>query len=284
MRNRGPLTIDWAAAPTRHKRYPAAERVRLPWTGSGRGLLGELLRDLLGLTRIVWSHHLGDGGEPLGRPPMLLAGRPAPSGGGLYPIEAYVAAREPHLPAALYHYDPVHHVLERVRGGDHVPALTGLLAGGPRADVVIVLSAVFWRSMFKYGDFGYRLICQETGVLIAQALAVGERLGLAGGAHLRFADGQVDRLLGLDSTREATLAALTLTLPPTNPHPPAPHRPLPHRSSRPPPRSRPPSRSRPPPRSRLPPRRPPPRRSSRPSPRSRSPPAPLGRCRRRLMS
>ncbi|AQZ61453.1 hypothetical protein BKM31_08175 [[Actinomadura] parvosata subsp. kistnae] len=226
MRNRGPLTIDWAAAPTRHKRYPAAERVRLPWTGSGRGLLGELLRDLLGLTRIVWSHHLGDGGEPLGRPPMLLAGRPAPSGGGLYPIEAYVAAREPHLPAALYHYDPVHHVLERVRGGDHVPALTGLLAGGPRADVVIVLSAVFWRSMFKYGDFGYRLICQETGVLIAQALAVGERLGLAGGAHLRFADGQVDRLLGLDSTREATLAALTLTLPPTNPHPPAPAPPL----------------------------------------------------------
>ncbi|MET8862777.1 SagB family peptide dehydrogenase [Nonomuraea sp. NPDC004580] len=215
MRNRRPLDIDWAAAPTRHKRYPRAERVPLPWNAAHP--LGELLRHLLGLTRIVWSHHLGDGGRPLGRPPMLLAGRPAPSGGGLYPVEAYVAAGEPHVPAALYHYDPVHHVVERVRGGDHVPALAGLLGGGDRADVVVVLSAVFWRSMFKYGDFGYRLVCQETGVLIAQALAVAERLGLEGGAHLRFADGEVDRLLGLDGAREAALAALTLS------HPPAKH-------------------------------------------------------------
>ncbi|GAA2835623.1 nitroreductase family protein [Nonomuraea rubra] len=239
MRDRGPLSIDWAAAPTRHKRYPGAGRVRLPWTADRHhplGLLGELLRDLLGMTRIVWSHHLDDGGEPSGRPPMLLTGRPAPSGGGLYPIEAYVAAGdvlspgdaallpegeslspigEPHLPAGLYHYDPVHHVLERLRDGDHVPALTGLLADSSPADLVIVLPAVFWRSMFKYGDFGYRLICQETGVLIAQALAVGGRLGLATRAHLRFPDGEMDRLLGLDGTREATLAVLTFTLPPT---------------------------------------------------------------------
>ena len=219
MRNRGPLDIDWSSAPTRHKRYPGAERVRLPWAAapstSGPGLLGELLRDLLGVTRVVWSHHLGDGGEPLGRPPMLLTGRPAPSGGGLHPIEAYVAAREPHLPAALYHYDPVHHVLERVRDGDHVPALTGLLGGAP-SDVVIVLSAVFWRSMFKYGDFAYQLICQETGVLIAQALALGERLGVTGGAQLCFPDGEVNRLLGLDGTRESAMAALTLSLPETS--------------------------------------------------------------------
>ncbi|WP_433443594.1 SagB family peptide dehydrogenase [Nonomuraea sp. CA-141351] len=216
MRNRGPLSIDWAAAPTRHKRYPGAERARLPWAagdGSPLGLIGELLRDLLGMTRLVWSHHLDDRGEPLGRPPMLLTGRPAPSGGGLYPIEAYVAAGEPGLPAALYHYNPVHHELERVRDGDHVPALTGLLVDGPAADMAVVLSAVFWRSMFKYGDFGYRLICQETGVLVAQALAVGGRLGLAGRAGLRFPDGEVDRLLGLDGTREAALAVLTLTLP-----------------------------------------------------------------------
>ncbi|TDD19718.1 SagB family peptide dehydrogenase [Nonomuraea diastatica] len=226
MRNRGALSIDWAAAPTRHKRYPGAERVRLPWTagdGPAPGLLGELLRNLLGMTRIVWSHHLDDGGEPVGRPPMLLTGRPAPSGGGLYPIEAYVAAGGPHLPglpAALYHYDPVHHVLERVRDDDHVPALTALPPDGVAADMAIVLSAVFWRSMFKYGDFGYRLICQETGVLVAQALAVGGRLGLAGRARLRFPDGEVDRLLGLDGVREAALAVLTFTLPSGGARPP----------------------------------------------------------------
>ncbi|MFI6708882.1 SagB family peptide dehydrogenase [Nonomuraea sp. NPDC050478] len=220
MRNRGQLSIDWGGAPTRHKRYPDAVRTRLPWEsgdGSALGRIGELLRDLLGMTRLVWCHQLDDGGEPAGRPPMLLTGRPAPSGGGLYAIEAYVAAGEPRpqgLPAALYHYDPVHHVLERVRGGDHTGALAGLLADGPAADVAIVLSAVFWRSMFKYGDFGYRLICQETGVLVAQALAAGGRLGLPCRAWLRFPDGEVDRLLGLDGAREAALAVLTLTLPP----------------------------------------------------------------------
>ncbi|WP_248963616.1 SagB family peptide dehydrogenase [Sphaerisporangium perillae] len=220
MRNRGPLSIDRANAPTRHKRYPEAERAVLPWgttrEGAALDLIGELLRELLGVARVVWFHQLDDLGGPLGEPPILLAGRPAPSGGGLYPIEAYVAAGEPRvpgLPAALYHYDPVHHALERVREGDHTPALTGLLADSPAPDVTLVLSAVFWRSMFKYGDFGYRLMCQETGVLLAQALAVAGRLGLATRAHLRFPDGEVDRLLGLDGAREAALAVLTLTLP-----------------------------------------------------------------------
>lgn len=227
MRNRGPLSVDWAGVPTRHKRYPGTERVRLPWEaggGSALGPVGELLRDLLGMTRLVWCHQLDDGGAPVGRPPMLITGRPAPSGGGLYPIEAYVAAggpRLPGLPAALYHYDPVHHVLERVRGGDHVAALTGLLADGPEADVAVVLSAVFWRSMFKYGDFGYRLICQETGVLAAQALDVGGRLGLGCRAWLRFPDGEVNGLLGLDGARESALAVLTLALHPGSPGPPA---------------------------------------------------------------
>ncbi|MFF0311164.1 SagB family peptide dehydrogenase [Streptosporangium sp. NPDC004379] len=217
MRNRGPLSIDWANAPTRHKRYPGAERIVLPWAtrdDTPLGLLGELLRELLGLARLVWLHRLDDDGAPLGGPPAFLLGRPAPSGGGLYPIEAYVAAGEsrvPGLPAALYHYDPVHHALERVREGDHTPSLTGPLADAPASDVTLVLSAVFWRSMFKYGDFGYRLVCQETGVLVAQALAVAGRLSVTARAHLRFPDGEVDRLLGLDGVREAAMAVLTLT-------------------------------------------------------------------------
>ncbi|WP_169947008.1 SagB family peptide dehydrogenase [Microbispora sp. H11081] len=219
MRDRGPLSVDWANAPTRHKRYPGAERVALPWAtrdDTPLGLVGELLRELLGMARVVWFHPMDDVGDPLGEPPMFLLGRPAPSGGGLYPIEAYVVAGErrvPGLPAALYHYDPVHHALERVREGDHAPALAGLVADARDPDVTVVLSAVFWRSMFKYGDFGYRLMCQETGVLIAQALAVAGRLRVAGRAHLRFPDEEVDRLLGLDGAREAAMAVLTFTLP-----------------------------------------------------------------------
>jgi len=218
LRDRGPLTIDRSTAPTRHKRYPGAPRIVLPWPTSpdrtGLSAVGELLRELLGVARLIWFHQVDDTGRPVGGPPVLLLGRPAPSGGALYPIEAYLAVGGPET-AGLYHYDPVHHLLERVRDGDHRAALAGIpdVAPAVRPDVVLVLSAVFWRSMFKYGDLGYRLVCQETGVLLAQALAVGERLGMTGEIRLRFADPRLDRLLGLDGRREGALAVLVLELP-----------------------------------------------------------------------
>ncbi|RVX45516.1 SagB-type dehydrogenase family enzyme [Nonomuraea polychroma] len=215
LRERGPLAVDWSAAPTRHKRYPDAARIPLPHNAkspSGLGELaaaGELLRELLGIARLIWYHPTDDQGRPAGGPPLLLLGRPAPSGGALYPVEAYLACGD------LYHYDPVHHALERVRQGEHTPELTACLAcpPAPQPHAVLVLSGVFLRSMFKYGDLGYRLVCQEVGVLAAQALAVGRRLGVEVGVHLRFEDARVERLLGLDGAREGALAVLTLRLP-----------------------------------------------------------------------
>ncbi|MEU4403026.1 hypothetical protein AB0F88_00785 [Streptosporangium sp. NPDC023963] len=171
MADRGPLDIRWDLAPLRHKRYPSAE-----WA-EPRHPLGALLRGMLGITRVIWRHT--DAG------PMAIPGRPAPSGGGLYPIEAYVAC-----PDGLFHYDPVHEVLEVLRTGDHGPAR-------------ICLTAVFWRSMFKYGDYAYRLICQEIGVLRTQAEVVAATLGLT------VTPGDAgDALLGLDESRESLLAVL----------------------------------------------------------------------------
>ncbi|GAA4088763.1 hypothetical protein GCM10022248_68310 [Nonomuraea soli] len=207
LRERGPLDVRWDRAPTRHKRYPEAARVTLPWRTtaepSPEALAGALLRELLGFDRLVWLHQLDEEGAAAGGAPMLVLGRPAPSGGALYPIEAYVA-----LAGGLYHYDPVHHVLELVRGGDHRP-----VSGLPEAGGVLVLTAVFWRSMFKYGDFGYRLMCQETGVLLAQAQAAGARLGIGVRAHLGLREADLECVLGLDGRREAVMAALSLTFP-----------------------------------------------------------------------
>lgn len=218
LRERGALDIDWSAAPTRHKRYPGAPRLPLPWPpsvaascdGSGAAAaVGGLLGDLLGLARSIWYHATDDEGRPEGVQPLLLLGRPAPSGGALYPMEAYLATGdEMDSPAAVFHYDPVHHALERVRDGDHRPGLAE--PGIDVPDAVLALTAVFGRSAFKYGDLAYRLVCQETGVLLAQALAVGEGLGLSAEVRLRYDDERVDRLLGLDGEREATLAVVAL--------------------------------------------------------------------------
>ncbi|MCO6006962.1 SagB family peptide dehydrogenase [Actinoallomurus purpureus] len=196
--------IDWRAAPARFKHYPHAPRIVLD---DGRWP-GELLRGLLGLTRIIWNHSHDEIGEPVPGRRHVTIGRPAPSGGDLYPIEAYPATAR-----GLCHYDVAHHGLESIGEGDHRPAFTRLLARSPAATpgMVLALTAVFWRNGFKYDDFAYRLACQEVGILAAQALALADPLGLDVTIHIDF-DGQAaDRLLGLDTAAESTLAILTIS-------------------------------------------------------------------------
>jgi SagB-type dehydrogenase family enzyme len=199
--------------------YPVEKVTSLPWDPRGETLpgdfLGILLRDLYGLTRANWLHP-ADSAVAIGAPPELGVFRPAPSGGALYPIEIYLATpKAPGMPAALHHYDPVHHVLHLLRDGDHRAALADLLIAPPAdpPDLLLVLTTVFWRNAFKYQEFGYRLQHQETGVLIAQAHAVTGRLGGTVTAHLRYPDEQVNQLLGLDTFRQSATAVLAVRHP-----------------------------------------------------------------------
>lgn len=224
------VQVDWAAAPARYKAYPAARRVVLPWPPDRRSArpgdqpgdrhlerLSALLYGLSGLTRLSWSHPVDPmTGRGLGNPPGQVVLRPAPSGGALYPVEVYLATgttTDP--PTGLYHYDPAHHTMDLLRDGDHRAALTGLLPAPPETtpDLILALAPLWWRNAFKYHEFGYRIMCQETGVLTAQALAVAEPLGLAATVHLRYADEPVNRLLGLETFRESVTALLTFHQP-----------------------------------------------------------------------
>ncbi|MFC5182274.1 nitroreductase family protein [Actinomadura harenae] len=195
--------IDWDAAPPAHKRYARTERIPL----EDGAWAGELLRGLLSVTRIDWEHPHDETGEPVPGRPRLRVARSVPSGGGLYPIDAYVADGR-----SLCHYDVVHHGLEVVRAGDHRPALEELFARPSAASGLVVgLAARWWRGGFKYGDFAYRLACQEIGVLAAQALALAGPLGLRATVHLDFDARAADRLLGLDPSAEGTLALITVS-------------------------------------------------------------------------
>ncbi|MFC5826353.1 hypothetical protein [Nonomuraea insulae] len=209
---REPVPVESATAPPRYKRYPGTSRTVLDdcWTG-------HVLRGLIGLTRIAWIRPNDEAGFPRPGRASVVIGRPGPSGGALYPIEAYTVGG-----SALCHYDVVHHMLETVREGDHRPFLTGLLTGPPAwshdtvvgpgvVELMVVLTAVFWRNGVKYGDFAYRLQCQEIGVLAAQALALAEVLGLRAAVHLAFDGDAADRLLGLEPADEGALAVLSFS-------------------------------------------------------------------------
>lgn len=138
--------------------------------------------------------------------PQLL--RTAPSGGALYPLELYVLPRRVEgLETALYHYDPLRHVLERlaplpvVVGSDLSP-YGDLLE---RCGAVIAITAMFWRSRFKYGHRAYRFTLLEAGHVAQNALLAAAALGLAAVPLGGFYDRTVDALLGVDGLHEASL-------------------------------------------------------------------------------
>jgi SagB-type dehydrogenase family enzyme len=217
--------VDWSRRPARaplgqHSRVPLPFPFR-PAEGRplSRRSVGDLAGSLLGVTRLeLRSDEDADtlveaGFAAPGGFGAVTAGRAAPSGGRLYPLELYVASRAlDDLPPALYRYAPTHHALELVRTGDLRAELVDALAAPPSRgpDVVLVLSSVFWRNAFKYREFAYRLQVLEAGVLGAHALAFAQAADLEATLHLDFADVAVDGALDLDPSRESTALVITV--------------------------------------------------------------------------
>ncbi len=135
--------------------------------------------------------------------------RSVPSGGALYPLELYLyVAPRMELEAGLYHYNPIHEHLRRLRGGDLSDALAAMLvqpAVVREASLIVFVTALFARSTFKYGNRGYRFVLLEAGH-VAQNInlaAAGLDLGSinVGGFH----DRRVDDFLDLDGLTHSTI-------------------------------------------------------------------------------
>jgi SagB-type dehydrogenase family enzyme len=137
--------------------------------------------------------------------------RTVPSGGGLYPLEIFFQSTHvTGLTPGLYHYYPPTNEVRLIRPGDHsraiAPALVEFQRGIAReASIIFFITATFERSVFKYGDRGYRFIFLEAGH-VAQNFnltATGLRCGCLniGGYH----DRTVDRFLGLDGVSQSTI-------------------------------------------------------------------------------
>ena len=147
--------------------------------------------------------------------------RPVPSGGGLYPLELYVLIRRVEsLEPGVYHYSALHHVLEQIRCMQLPGPFTSNLFMGQsylaNAPAIVLLAAVIERSLWKYGDRGYRYILLEAGHtaqnlnLAAAATGLGS-LNLGG-----FFDHDMGRVLGLDLEQEIPLYGVALGIPATD--------------------------------------------------------------------
>jgi SagB-type dehydrogenase family enzyme len=169
--------------------------------------LGELLATAAGVQRSV--------------PVAGVSYRPHPSAGGRHPLEISVGAfHVTDLDRRVYRFDPFESCLYRTRADpgrlDRLPdelgrALDSELPVEPAA--VLLITAVFARTMWKYEDIGLSLIYKDAGALLQTLHVVAQALGLAGCAvHLR-GEAEIATWLGLDPLEESLVACFALGAP-----------------------------------------------------------------------
>lgn len=207
--------LDWDQQPTPFKEYKIGPSMDL------KPFLNEDLTAVATDPANTWWHRISQlllcsygltGMIPTGGEPHYL--RAAPSAGGLYPAEIYVISRgTPLLSAGLYNYQARTHSLVHFWENDIWTKLQMACFWHPileNTQIALVITAVFFRSSWRYQDRAYRRIFLDSGHLLGNvelACALSDyRPHLIGG----FADETVNQLLYLDPEQEGTIAVVPL--------------------------------------------------------------------------
>lgn len=208
--------LRWESQPPLYKRYPKAKKVKLPKSGYEGLSLEEVLRQrrsvrnytdkplsLNYLSQLLFATQgvTGQDGD------LML--RTAPSAGALYPIEIYIVVNNVRgIERGIYHYAVPDHSLELIQGGDFRRkivrcSLDQEMVG--ESDVTFILTAISQRTTWKYAERGYRYTCIEAGHIGQNIALQATSLGLGSVGIGAFFDDDINALIGVDGTSEATL-------------------------------------------------------------------------------
>ena len=207
--------LDWENQPVPYKDYKVGTHIDLkPYLKENPlGFTSEPGKTLWRLSQLLFgSYGLTARMPTLMGPPVYL--RAAPSAGGLYPAELYLVCRGiPALPTGLYNYQCRTHSLIHFWESEVWSVLQDAcfwhtVLGS--IDIAIVITAVFYRSAWRYEDRAYRRIFLDTGHILGNielaSAFTDYRPHLIGG----FSDEMVNDLLYLDSNKEAAIAVIPL--------------------------------------------------------------------------
>lgn len=221
-----PHYLDWENLPSSYKIYPDAESISLP------GNFPELKTPMIeAISTVVEGSHtesipsLADLANILFHSAGVIRKRTFPYGvkidfraaacaGALYPIEIYVVCRDlPDLEAGVYHFSPRDFTLKELRKGDWRGVL--LNASGNEksigeAPIILVYTAITWRSSWKYQSRSYRYHFWDAGTIIANTLAISAAPGMPTKIIAGFIDREVNNLLGIDGENELSLCLAPL--------------------------------------------------------------------------
>lgn len=142
--------------------------------------------------------------------------RACPSGGALYPLELYVVPLRPlsELPTGLYHFNVRDNALEQLRDENTFGPLYEVTMTNQPANLqhvlgegslAIIFTAVFSRTLGKYGNRGYRYVLFEAGHAMQNLLLATLASGYKAFESAAFDDDLLSDLLGIHGVEEAPL-------------------------------------------------------------------------------
>ena len=200
--------LDWQNRPVVYKEYPGVEPVLMPGDlRPPKETLYNLLRKtepadgfqdmdiehlslILGLTCSLTAKACHAGGD--------FHFRSVASAGALYPAEIYLAAHGINgLNDGLYYFGIRSHCLYPIR--------TQALSANKTPTVTLFLTAIFFRSAWKYRERSYRYHLLDTGHLAENLFLALKAQRLPSNFSYDFDDQRVNHLLGLDETKEVSL-------------------------------------------------------------------------------
>ena len=212
--------LDWAIQPRPFKLYEGLEPIQLPRDiiGTDSSLLSILPRmkpeqprsqprledvaQLLFFSAGITKKKPYPGGE------ILL--RAASCTGALYEIDLYLVCAElDGLTSGVYHFNPRDFCLYCLRPGDHRQIVSSACAGEEsiaRAPLSVISTGTYWRNAWKYRARTYRHFGWDNGTILANLLTMCSARQLPAKLILGFLDGEINRLLDLDTDREVALS------------------------------------------------------------------------------
>ena len=216
--------LDWSQQPHPFKRYRHRAPLPLPRPRPPRASLASAALDpppagdnarIPDASDLAALALLGNGITSPGLPGL----RAAASAGALYPAELYaVACGLEGLEDGVYHFSPDEPGLNSLWPASLAGA-TARGLGAPPAMLTLVVSMIFWRSLWKYRGRAYRYCLLDAGHVLANLELACAGLGLPFTICLDFADSSLGMILGLANQDEAPACALQVGPPPADPGP-----------------------------------------------------------------
>jgi SagB-type dehydrogenase family enzyme len=212
--------LDWQNQPEVFKRYEGLETVAMPremplpnedlftlYNTPFEKRPGKAVFDLAMLSRILLLTYTLTSQARHANGTFYY--RSAASAGALYPTEIYVVSDgTTDLDSGLYHFSILEHSLVKLRDGHFSDAVNRFVkdSASKGHPLTFFLTAIFFRSAWKYGNRSYRYHLLDTGHVLENLHLSLKALGLPSENTFDFDDQAVNQLLGLDEDREVALA------------------------------------------------------------------------------